>query len=207
MNMQQDSRRKISLQQAQNQEKAFDLIPICDSLQRRIRWVKESKALRTSKNKAARIWSESIAEWMKLEKAVQACSVEWLTRNPNWRSCKNYFASRKLRGPDSIAFSKILLKTDRREIGIISRITPRTTFIQQYNLARMRDSGKISFSKDRLTSLVNGDRIAGRKTRITFIGILSGPEEDDPLRALTIRATLNSETEFKIVDFKHDGPW
>ena len=29
---------------------------------------------------------------------------------------------------------------------------------------------------------------------------LSGPEEDDPLRAFTIRATSSSETDFKTID-------
>ena len=70
----------------------------------------------------------------------------------------------------------------------------------------MRDPEKIPFSKNRLTSLVNGDRIAGRMARITLVGILSGPEEDDPVRAFTNGATSNSETEFKTFDFKHEGP-
>ena len=70
----------------------------------------------------------------------------------------------------------------------------------------MRDPGKIPFSKDRLTSLVHGDRIAGRMARITLVGILSGPEKDDPLRAFILRATSNSETEFKTIDLKHEVP-
>ena len=40
--------------------------------------------------------------------------------------------------------------------------------------------------------------------RITLVGILAGP--DDPLRVFTIRVTSNSETEFKTIAYKHEGP-
>ena len=42
--------------------------------------------------------------------------------------------------------------------------------------------------------------------QITLVRISSGPEDDDPLRVFTIRASSNSETEFKTIDIKHEGP-